>query len=111
MKLGDKLELSKMLNGGVEELFQEELNKVINNIDDVNTSPTAKRKIEIKIEIAPVKNRRAAMYAVEVNSKLAGREKQIGQIFIENGKALDYDTQQEAIDFPNIKPLNGTDKN
>lgn len=106
MNLGDSITLDNMLGGGLEEMFQTEIKRVINNIEDPNTSAKAKRKISIEIEISPTGERKAANFTVDVRSKLAGREKQAGIMFFEDEKAINIDTNQTEIDFPNVKELN-----
>jgi hypothetical protein len=62
--------LSTLAEGAVLELFQAELNKVLDNIADVNTDPEAKREISIKVRIAPNEKREMADVVVDVTSKL-----------------------------------------
>ena len=60
------------LNGGVvEELFSEELEKVLANIADPNTKPTEEREITIKIKIKPTEERSNATTRIQASSKLA----------------------------------------
>ena len=67
----DKITLSNMLYGALEEKFQHELKKVIANIADINTSHKDKRKINISIELKPDEMRQDLKIAVNVTSKLA----------------------------------------
>lgn len=63
--------LSNINKGAAEELFQAELERVIENIGDVNTEPDAVRKILVEIAIKPNKDRDLAAVAVSCKSKLA----------------------------------------
>jgi len=63
--------LSTLGNGAVEELFQEELERVLRNIADPNTVPTAVREISLKVKIAPNKDRAVGEVQVIPSSKLA----------------------------------------
>ena len=67
----DKITLSNLLHGAIEEKFQHELKKVIGNIADINTSYKDKRKINISIEIKPDEMRQDLKIAANVTSKLA----------------------------------------
>lgn len=50
----EELSLGKLDNGGLEERFALQLRKVIDNIDDPNTDPEAKREVNIKITFKPI---------------------------------------------------------
>jgi hypothetical protein len=67
----DKVELQKFQNGAVIEMFNEELRKVIENIEDENTVAKAERSITIKIAIKPDRTRRTADVTVQTSSTLA----------------------------------------
>jgi hypothetical protein len=57
--------------GALEERFQDELKKVIKNIQDPNTDAEAKRTIDIKLTIQPMKgNRDICGYVASCSSKL-----------------------------------------
>jgi hypothetical protein len=67
-----KLAQLENINSGVaNELFQAELEKVLENIADPNTPPEAKRKITIDFEITPNEQRSNAEMVVTSSSKLA----------------------------------------
>jgi hypothetical protein len=58
--------------GALNEMFSNELKRVIENIVDVNTDPKKKRKIKIEFEIAPdAENRELCSMKVKVMSVLA----------------------------------------
>jgi hypothetical protein len=67
----EKLELKNIQNGVVAEMFDEELRKVIANIEDENTVPNQERSITIKIAIKPDKTRRTGEVKVHASSALA----------------------------------------
>jgi hypothetical protein len=71
MSHGEELSLSGLANGALEERFQEELAKLLRNIDDPNTEAAAKRELVVKISFHPSKSRQAADVTVQVASKLA----------------------------------------
>lgn len=58
----------------LEERFQIELEKVLDNIDDPNAEAEKSRRITIVLTFIPAKDRRACGLAVEVSSKLVERD-------------------------------------
>jgi len=67
----DKVALGTIQRGAVLELFDEELRKVLANIEDENTVANQERSITIKISIKPDKTRRTGEVKVQVSSTLA----------------------------------------
>jgi hypothetical protein len=66
------ISLTTICNGAAVELFDHELQKVVANIADVNTSPKASREIVIKVTIKPDEGRQLGFASLNVSSKLAG---------------------------------------
>jgi hypothetical protein len=66
-----KIELSQFQHGAVIDLFDEELRKVLTNIEDENTVANQERSVTIKIAIKPDKTRRTGEVKVQVYSTLA----------------------------------------
>lgn len=64
----DRMALATMANGALEELFKHELDKVVENIVDPNTSEKAKRKITLEIEFKPTDDNRD-LIGVEIKTK------------------------------------------
>lgn len=67
------IDLNKVANGALLELVNIELQKVFENIADVNTPETAKRSITIQLNFKPDKRRGIASTDIDVKSKLASR--------------------------------------
>lgn len=67
----EKVTLSNFGNGGMEELFQVALQKVLADIQDVNSKPDAKRGIDITIIFKPNEERREIVAAFQVREKIA----------------------------------------
>ena len=67
----NKVALETIQNGAIMELFNEELGKVLTNIEDENTVANQERSITIKIAIKPDKTRRTGEVKVQVSSTLA----------------------------------------
>ena len=66
-----KIDLKTIQNGAVLELFDEEMRKVLSNIEDENTVSNATRSISIKIDIKPDKTRRTGEVKIQTSSTLA----------------------------------------
>lgn len=79
--------LSNIGGGVVEEKFAEELQKVLNNIVDVNTEVRAMREIIIKIKFKPDEERNSSAVTVSTSCKLAGDKAYDTRTFI--GKRAD----------------------
>lgn len=63
-------DINNMGEGVIQDLLNKELNRVLENIQDVNTVPEKKRTITAKISFSPNKTRTAAMVTVECSSNL-----------------------------------------
>ena len=66
--------LESLAQGAVSERFSEEFQKVLENIFDPNTDPTAKRSIVITIDIKANEQRNWADLRASVKAKLAPNE-------------------------------------
>ena len=66
-----KVTLSTMAEGAVEQLFNRELQGVLKNIDDINTSATAAREINIKLKLKPNTSRDNCELTIQCSSKKA----------------------------------------
>ncbi len=67
----DKKSILQMARGAIEERFDLEMGKAIDNILDVNTKATAKRKIVLTVEIAPDEDRTLLAVTATAKSTLA----------------------------------------
>lgn len=63
--------LSDLMDGGLEERFNQELTKVWQNVYDPNTNPTAARQVVMEVKIVPNERRDSVQFHVNVSSKLA----------------------------------------
>ena len=66
-----KVDLSTLSGGAANDYFAEAMKKVLENIEDVNTSPTAVRGITLTIKIKPSEDRMTATTVLDVTTKLA----------------------------------------
>jgi hypothetical protein len=65
------LTLASLAGGVAEELWQNELDRVLNNIDDPNTDHKPSRSIILKFTFNPDEERRIAAVEITAESKLA----------------------------------------
>jgi len=63
--------LDELMDGALTERFNYEMDRVLQNVFDLNADPKKKRQIQIVIEITPNERRDAAEFKVDVKSKLA----------------------------------------
>lgn len=63
--------LSELMDGGVEERFNQELAKVWENVYDPNTNAKTAREVVLKIKIIPNERRDSCDFKVSCTSKLA----------------------------------------
>ena len=64
-------DLSKIADGGAQEKFTAELEKVADNILDLNTEAKTKRKVNLELTFIPNDKRDAVSVEVNIKSKLA----------------------------------------
>ncbi|HDU0722991.1 TPA: hypothetical protein REO55_000224 [Staphylococcus pseudintermedius] len=70
----NNVKLSELGQGALQELFESELEKVIENINDINTDPTKKRKITMTIDIKSDEYREIIFADVKVKSNLVSMD-------------------------------------
>ncbi|KRK78775.1 hypothetical protein [Companilactobacillus nodensis] len=75
-------DLTEIGDGGVQEKFTREIEKVTKNILDPNTDPTTKRKIQIDLVFAPNDTRNAVGVMTTVKSKLAPEKEVITTMLV-----------------------------
>jgi len=101
--MSEKVTLTNLNDGLVEEQFNRELSKVLANISDLNTSPSETREINIKFKVKPHDDRAAWAMKIEVTSKMAPQKGFIvpGYFDIEKGKVVAVEKKAP----PNISDL------
>lgn len=94
--------LTNLAEGAAEELFSNELAKVLANIDDPNTSATAKREITLKIVLTPHEDRRGAKVAMGATAKLAPTLAAFGTMFVanQNGEVRGFAHDPKQLPIP-----------
>lgn len=102
-----KLDITNFAKGAAPELFQRELEQVLENINDVNTKGDFQREITLKFTIKPNADREEAQCMVEARSKLAPVKAAAGNTYFgkPNGKLTAFinDVNQMELDM-NEKP-------
>lgn len=97
-----KISLENIGNGAAPELFARELQKVIDNIADINCPAESARTITLKITVKPHQSREMGEVRVNCTSTLAGVKPQLSSIFLvkEMGKpaAFKQDIRQMELD-------------
>lgn len=68
------ISLDQLAEGGLNEQFTDAMEKVAENILNVNTSATAKRSLTIKVSFKPSKTRQTIETDFKVSTSLAGVE-------------------------------------
>lgn len=66
----DKVTLSNVCHGAAEELFADQLQKVLSNIKDPSTDADKKRTITLTFTVAPLKDRSSGMISVTAKSTI-----------------------------------------
>lgn len=70
----NRIALASFASGAVEELFKNDLEKVIDNIADLNTSDKAARKLTIEFKFIPMEGRDLVGVEVKTKTTLAPTE-------------------------------------
>lgn len=100
----EKVELTKLGNGGAEDLFNHQLQNVLENIKDVNTDPKAKRSILMKIEIIPSEDRNHGAVNIHCTSKLAGKKPAQAMFAFGEDGVYESKLAQGSLDFDRNAP-------
>ena len=95
--------LATLGGGAVEELFQEELERVLRNIADPNTLPTAVREITLKVKVTPDKDRVVGAVQVIPSSKLAPAHQFDTRLYMgrHGGKLIAQEHNPQQLSFEN----------
>lgn len=71
MKNDSRKSILEMCGGAFQELADYEMSRIMENIADVNTDPTQKRRLVITLDLIPDGERQNIMVKCDVRSKLA----------------------------------------
>jgi hypothetical protein len=78
----DRLTLMNLCQGGAEEVFQRDLDKVLENISDVNTPAEVERTITLRVKLKPAADRRSAIATFTSETKCCGVSALRGTVYI-----------------------------
>lgn len=99
--------LETLNKGAAKELFQESLQRIIANINDLNVSAEFERQIKLTVTFAPNKDRQTIITYVDVATKLAPvREHQDTMFLAFHGnkqKALVHNVNQPELPLPEYR--------
>lgn len=96
------MKLSEMLEGAVQEKFDESLKRVAENVQDPNVPAKAKRSITIKIDFIPDEARDMGIINVDCKESLAGSEPIRARALMgkdRNGAVIVEDVRQKKFNF------------
>lgn len=100
--------LQNIGNGAAEELFQAALSAALENIDDPNTDPKAKRAVTLVFTFKTDEDRRAGYVEIACGTKLAGIRPVSTRVFIGRHEgmlaAAQAPRQEEMFPQPKGKP-------
>lgn len=100
----EAVNLTTLGRGAAVELFQEELTKVLRNIEDPNTKPTERRRITITVDFSPNDERQVTDTTIQCVSKLAPvkRVKTLLYLGRQGGApvAVEHDPKQLTLNAP-----------
>jgi hypothetical protein len=96
----DRLSLGNLYGGGAIEKFDAELDRVLQNIVDIN-SGEGPREVTLKVKLKPDKDRSFCSVEVQVSSKLQPEEPFGTQMFLgrEGGRAVAFEHNPEQLKF------------
>lgn len=78
----DSISIVDIAGGALIERINLAMQDIIDNIDDVNTSDTATRELQLKIAIKPFPDRRNCTYTVQVRTKLQPVKEFAGHLIV-----------------------------
>ena len=109
----NEVRLEAICEGAVPELFDQELQKVLRNIADVNTEATKARRITLTVILVPDEDRTVGKVYVEAASKLIPPKRHAATVYFggaHGGRyvAVEHDPKQMGLEFEsNLKPIPG----
>ena len=99
----EELTLVNIRSGIAVEMFDQELQRVLPNIRDLNTDPKAKRSVTLKVTFTPWEERNGMDIEIQASSKLAAVKAEAAQAFVGEYKgkvvAVCHDPQQLQMKF------------
>lgn len=105
----EKVTIDTIANGAAIERVNLELDRVLKNILDPNTSAKVLREINLKIKIKPTEDRGAGSVEIQATSKLAPVTEHVTQVYIgtdQHGQPEASEIVQPVLPFgANVTPM------
>jgi hypothetical protein len=100
-----RVSLDSLASGDALVLFQQELQKALENIADPNTSWKGSRRVQLTVSISPKESRDYAVVEVDCISKLAKAKGVESHFFMgmEGGKVVAYEQKVKQPELPNVR--------
>lgn len=109
-----KVSLKTLGSGAAMELFDAELQRVLDNIVDINTPANKTRKIVLEVAIKPDIDREWGQVTIQAKSTLAPNEAYSTKFILGKsqgrGFAEEYAPKQMTLDENKVVPLTGKEK-
>jgi len=104
----NKIELPTFQCGAVIDFFDEELKKILANIEDENTVADKERSITIKIAIKPDKTRRTGSVKMQASSTLAKTRPAESLLFFDRDEAGKFSAYEDdpGPELPGVSDAN-----
>lgn len=97
----EKISLTNLRDGAAIEMFDFELQRILDNIVDPNTNPKTKREVVLKVSITPDENREIGDIEITCTPKLAGQKSAMAKIIIgrtgKKGEGRELVTAQQGL--------------
>ena len=102
----EQVTLANIGGGAAMELFHAELQRCLENIQDVNTDPEAKRTITITVQLSPDEKRARIDATIKAKSSLAALKPAEALIYVARvkGQHIAKEMRREQIEFPTSQP-------
>lgn len=102
----EQVTLANIGGGAAMELFHAEFQRCLENIQDVNTDPEARRTITITIALAPDEKRSRIDATIKAKSSLAALRPAEALIYLARvqGQNIAKEVRREQMEFPTSKP-------
>ena len=102
-------DITNIARGGAVELFNDELQRVLANILDLNTEAKAVRTITLTVKIKPNEDRDMSLASVDVKSKLAPVKGTATVLYIGKIKgepvAMEHNPRQPELPLDNVTDI------
>ncbi len=114
--MSDKMSLGNIRRGSAVEMVDEAIQRVVENIVDLNTTATAKRKVTLTLTFTPSNERDSAAVTIAVTSSLAPQASVETTAFLSHTRdgiaCVEYDPNQaglfETPDAENVETFPAT---